>query len=54
MSESTRRALDNAAVSSAMEGLPLLEEHRHIIETILNGEMTLQEYFATLMSNEES
>lgn len=45
MSENTLRALKSAAASSAMEGLPLDEEKLGVIEKILNGEMTLQDYF---------
>ena len=45
MSEKTLRALLSAAASSAMEGLPLDEEKLGVVERILNGEMTLQEYF---------
>lgn len=45
MSEQTLRALLSAAASSAMEGLPLDDEGLGIIKKILNGEMTLQDYF---------
>ena len=45
MGEKTVRALLSAAASSAMEGLPLDEKKLGIIERILRGEMTLQEYF---------
>ena len=45
MSEQTIRALLSAAASSAMEGLPLDDERLCIIKKILNGEMTLQDYF---------
>ncbi len=45
MSEKTLRALLSAAASSAMEGLPLDDEKLGIVEKILNGEMTLQDYF---------
>ena len=45
MSEIVLRALLSAAASSAMEGLPLDDEKLGIIEKILNGEMTLQDYF---------
>ena len=48
MSEKTMRALLNAAASSAMEGLPLDDEKLSIIEKILNGEMTLQDYFESV------
>ena len=45
MSEKTLRALLSAAASSAMEGLPLDDEKLGIIEKILSGEITLQDYF---------
>ena len=45
MSEQTLRSLLSAAASSAMEGLPLDAEKLGIIEKILDGEMTLQDYF---------
>lgn len=48
MSENILRALKNAAASSAMEGLPLDEEKLGIIEKILIGEMTLQDYFESV------
>lgn len=50
MSEITLRALLNAAASSAMEGLPLDDEKLGIIEKILDGEMTLQDYFESVKS----
>ena len=49
MSEITSRALLSAAASSAMEGLPLDNEKLGIIEKILNGEMTLKDYFDSVM-----
>ena len=42
------RALLSAAASSAMEDLPLDNEKLCIIEKILNGEMTLQDYFESV------
>ena len=45
MSEKVLRALMSAAASSAMEGLPLDDEKLTVIERILCGEMTLQDYF---------
>ena len=45
MSEKTLRSLLSAAASSAMEGLPLDAEKLGIIEKILDGKMTLQEYY---------
>lgn len=44
MSEKAKRALLSAAASSAMEGIPVSSENMKIIESIMNGEMTLQEY----------
>lgn len=38
-------ALRNAAASSAMEGLPAELQHMEVIERILNGEMTLEDFF---------
>ena len=52
MSESALRALNNAAASSAMEGLPLTQEHRHIIEAILNGNLSLEDYLNSLKKQE--
>lgn len=48
MSESEKRALRNAAASSAMEGLPLNESDLEIIKSILDGKMTLQDFFASV------
>ena len=48
MSEKTLSALLNAAASSAMEGLPLDDEMFGTVKKILNGEMTLQDYFESL------
>ena len=45
MSEKILRALQSAAASSAMEGLPLDDEKLGIIEKILDGEISLQDYF---------
>lgn len=45
MSEKTLKMLLSAAASSAMEGLPLDDEKLGIVEMILSGEMTLQDYF---------
>lgn len=45
MSDSVAQALRNAAASSAMEGLPLSVQDIKTIESILNGKMSLQEYF---------
>lgn len=50
MTERERFALKNAAASSAMEGLPLSEEQLLTAEQILDGKMTLEEYFQTLQT----
>lgn len=46
------RALNNAAASSAMEGLPLDEKDLLIIANILAGKDSLQNYLQTLRQNE--
>ena len=43
MDDVTRQALDNAAASSAIEGLPLSESDFKIIEDIMEGRTTLQD-----------
>ena len=48
MGEQKMRALQNAAASSAMEGLPLDDEKLSIIGKILDGELTLQDYFESV------
>lgn len=48
MSDVDQRALQNAAASSAMEGLPLEEKHFEIIQNILEGKITLQDYLQSL------
>ena len=48
MSEKALRALLSAAASSAMEGLPLDNESLGIVENILVGDMTLQDYFESV------
>ncbi len=53
MSDTMYRALKNAAASSAMEGLPLTEDDIAAIIAILEGEMTLQDYFSTLTESAE-
>ena len=50
MSEQTKQALLSAAASSAMEGLPLNEEQLEVVENILAGGMTLQDYFEHIMN----
>lgn len=43
-----QRTLQNAAASSAMEGLPLDQQHFEIIQNILEGKLSLQEYLQAL------
>lgn len=51
MSETMQQAVLNAAASSAMEGLPLNQQDFDIIQDILEGKMTLQEYLKKLQSH---
>lgn len=53
MNSVTIKALGNAAASSAMEGLPLSQEDRLIIQRILDGELSLQEFIQSLKKQEE-
>lgn len=53
MSESVIKALDNAAASSAMEGLWLNQEHRRIVEAVLKGEQTLDDVLNRLRAQEK-
>ncbi len=48
MSEKMKKALMSAAASSAMEGVPLDGEMLSAVELILEGKMTLQDYFARI------
>lgn len=48
MTDRERFALQNAAASSAMEGLPMSEDQIHTAEMILDGKMTLEDYFRKL------
>ena len=48
MNTKAKLALSSAAASSAMEGLPLDQEHLQIAERILDGMMTLEEYLQSL------
>ena len=48
MDDVTRQALDNAAASSAIEGLPLSESDFQILEDIMEGRTTLQDYLKQL------
>ena len=52
MSETAFEALLSAAASSAMEGLPLDAEKMAVIRKIMNGELTLQAYFASVQQQE--
>lgn len=54
MSEILLQAIRNAAASSAMEGLPVESRHMEVIERILNGEMTLEDYFNQLRAQQRS
>lgn len=49
MRESQQKAIQNAAASSAMEGLPLSQQDIELVQKILDGELTLQEYLASLV-----
>lgn len=51
MSVAEQLALQNAAASSEMEGLPLEKQHLEIIVNILEGKMTLQEYLQSLKTH---
>lgn len=53
MSGTALQALHNAAASSEMEGLPLQAEHLEIIQNILAGKITLQDFFRTLQEKQE-
>ncbi len=53
MDESTRRALKNAAASSAMEGLPLDREDLRIVRELLEGKRELREYLKQLRKQEQ-
>ena len=48
MSSAQWSDLQNAAASSAMEGLPLERSHMEIIQSILDGKLSLQDYFCSL------
>ena len=50
MDDVTRQALNNAAASSAIEGLPLSESDLKIIRDILEGKTTLQDYLKQLQA----
>ena len=48
MNNVEQRALQNAAASSAMEGLPLDKQHFEVIQNILEGKLSLQDYLQSL------
>ena len=54
MTERERIGLKNAAASSAMEGLPLSEEQMRTAELILDGKMTLEDYFRALQTAQQN
>ena len=51
MSEKMKKALMSAAASSAMEGMALDGEMLRAAEQILEGKMTLQDYFDRIGSD---
>jgi hypothetical protein len=48
LSDSAQVALQNAAASSAMEGMPLTQENIDVICRILEGELSLNDYLHSL------
>ena len=48
MSNVEQCALQNAATSSAMEGLPLEKHHFEVIQNILEEKLSLQDYLQSL------
>ncbi len=48
MTESTRQALQNAAASSAMEGLALTDAQMETVTAILEGRLSLADYLQAL------
>ena len=54
MSNAERTALQNAAASSAMEGLRLEQRHFKIVQDILDGKLSLQEYIDSLKARQEA
>lgn len=48
MSAMELQALQNAASSSAMEGLPLTRDDMDTIQSILEGKTTLQEFLSMM------
>jgi hypothetical protein len=53
MNTAAIKALGNAAASSAMEGLPLEQADIIIIQKIIDGEMTLQDFIQTLTNQNQ-
>jgi hypothetical protein len=50
MSDSTRKALANAAASSRMEGFTVTRQHLADAQKILDGKMTLKDQLARIQS----
>lgn len=48
MTENTRQALQNAAASSAMEGLALTDAQMETVTAILEGRLSLTDYLQAL------
>lgn len=48
MSNQLNQALASAAASSAMEGMPLSDKDLSIVKRILEGSLTLSEYFTAI------
>lgn len=48
MSDFEKRAIYNAAASSAMEELPLNEKDISVVRNILEGKMTLEDFFQSV------
>ena len=48
MTTTELQALQNAAASSAMEGLPLSQVDMELIQSILDGKSTLQDFLSTM------
>lgn len=53
MSSAQWNALQNAAASSAMEGLPLEQSHMEVIQSILDGKLSLQAYLRSLQERHQ-
>lgn len=48
MNNQLNQALASAAASSAMEGIPLSDKDLSVVKQILEGSLTLAEYFLTI------